>query len=191
MSTTTRPLFRIISGTIGWGSLTVILLFATRSRWSALQGEAPLPEQYRAELSTLGGSALASRDIPVAALLIHGGRIIGRGFNTVRRNGHAGEHAEINAISDAMDSLGYDRFMALDRDSLELISTLEPCPMCAGAILEYRIRHVSILKGKPFTADLLQDLRLLPYAARLRSIGSERLQDSLLRLHPDFHPGRE
>jgi tRNA(Arg) A34 adenosine deaminase TadA len=53
-------------------------------------------------LVSLGKKALDSNDVPIAALLLSNGEVIGEGFNTVLRDGNAGGHAEINAISSAI-----------------------------------------------------------------------------------------
>lgn len=130
----------------------------------------------------LGDSAIRSGDRPIAAVLLFGDEIIGSGFNTVCRNGNAGGHAEINAISSALRRLGAERFMGLDRDSLALITTYEPCPMCRGAIVYYVIRNVAILKAKPPAELVQEDIRILRYYLMRRISGPESLQDSLFYL---------
>ena len=142
------------------------------------------------ELRNLGVRAISARDVPVAALLLFDDSIIGRGFNTVRRDGNAGGHAEINAISDAMRSLGIDALNKLDRDRLRLISTFEPCAMCKGALLEYHIRNVRYIEAKAISHWLREDLRAVSYELRRRRIGPAGLQDSLFRLHPAYDPAR-
>lgn len=143
-----------------------------------------LPEPVLFRLKSLGEKALLSRDVPVASIIIYRDSIIGEGFNTVLRDGNAGGHAEINAISDAIQRLGHTTFSALDRDSLILISTFEPCPMCAGSILEHRIKQVRFLKRKPLTYLLREDLRGIRNRWQWRQLEPEALQDSLFRLHP-------
>lgn len=130
--------------------------------------------------------ALESLDVPVASILYYQGAIIGKGYNDVRRRANAGGHAEINAISDAMKNVGIDRFNLLDRGALALISTYEPCPMCRGAILEYRIDNVSIYKPKDFISLLKEDFGIVLYQFRLSRLGSSSLQDSLFSLHPQY-----
>ncbi|MBK8340910.1 MAG: nucleoside deaminase [Flavobacteriales bacterium] len=87
-------------------------------------------------LANLGKEAISSGDVPVAALLLYNDDVIGRGYNTVRRDGNAGGHAEVNAISDAFRSLGWERFERLDRDRMVLLTTFEPCAMCKGLICQ-------------------------------------------------------
>jgi tRNA(Arg) A34 adenosine deaminase TadA len=113
----------------------LVLAWALVHKAYVLEPEHRLADHEVAELSALGATAIGSLVVPVAALLVYQGRIIGRGYNTVRREGNAGGHAEINAISDAMRSLGPEGFDALDRDHLVLLTTFEPCAMCRGAII--------------------------------------------------------
>ena len=83
--------------------------------------------------------AAADGDVPVGAVLIRtsSGEILARGRNTREVMQTALGHAEINAIHDACKTLGAWRL-----EDCTLYVTLEPCPMCAGAILHARISRV-------------------------------------------------
>jgi tRNA(Arg) A34 adenosine deaminase TadA len=177
---------RWLRGTILLCALLVVLAIATHHWWYLLKSSPPLDGGIETELRTLGARSLPALDVPVGAVLIYKGEIIGRGFNTVNRDSVAYGHAEINAITDALRHFGKHDFMRLDRDSLELITTLEPCPMCVGAIMEYQIHHVSFLKPAPSGFALRKDLELVRYYAQLRQRGSAELQDSLFRQHPGY-----
>ncbi|MBK7945787.1 MAG: nucleoside deaminase [Flavobacteriales bacterium] len=148
----------------------------------------PTPEHV-AVLRQLGKEAIDSGDVPVAAVLLQGDRIIGRGRNTVLRDADAGGHAEVNAVSDAMRQLGHEGFRALNRDSLVLITTYEPCAMCRGMLLEYGIRQVRYIEPKSIGHWLRDDARWLRYELTKQRSGPEGLQDSLFRMHPGY-PGR-
>lgn len=137
------------------------------------------------ELRSLGLKALKSLDVPVASLVFYQGKIIGRGYNTVIRNSQAGGHAEINAISDAMRTVHVSAFNNLNKDSLLLISTFEPCQMCRGAILEYGIKHVQFLKPKPILFLAKEELKVWRYLWQRELREPFALQDSLFLLHPD------
>ncbi len=113
----------------------LVLAWALMHKAYLLEPEHRLAPHEVAALAELGAAAAADLDVPVAALLVHDGTIIGRGRNTVLRDGNAGGHAEINAISDALRTLGPAGLDALDRDKLVLLTTFEPCAMCRGAIL--------------------------------------------------------
>ena len=76
-------------------------------------------------------------ELPVGAVIVYGGEIIARAANRTEERGTALSHAEINAITAACGALG--------RKTLEgcsLYVTLEPCPMCAGAIYHARLDRV-------------------------------------------------
>lgn len=166
------------------------LILFVHPKWFVLRAHRELPPSVRDTLAYLGTRSLETRDVPVAALLFYGRQIIGEGYNTVMRNQSAGEHAEINAISDAIRQMGMEKFLKLDRDSLYLISTYEPCPMCRGAFLLYGIKHVSFLKEKPFFYNLKREAAMLRYFYTRRKVSGGGLQDSLFRLHPDY-PGKQ
>ena len=78
-------------------------------------------------------------EVPVGAVIVKEGQIIGRGFNQKESTNDATAHAEIIAIKEACKTLGSWR-----PDDCSMYVTLEPCPMCAGAILEARIKRVYI-----------------------------------------------
>jgi tRNA(Arg) A34 adenosine deaminase TadA len=137
------------------------------------------------ELFSLGKKSLLSNDVPVSALIIYDGQIIGKGFNTVLADSNAAGHAEINAITNAVKNLGWENFFNLDREKLLLISTFEPCPMCIGAIQEYKIKHVNFIKEKSIGYWLKNRLGNFLYEQNKRKISSD-IQDSLFLLHPAY-----
>ncbi len=73
-------------------------------------------------------------EVPIGAVVVKDGKIIGRGHNLREREKDPTLHAEIIAIKQAAETLGGWRLMNCD-----LYVTIEPCPMCAGAILQARI----------------------------------------------------
>jgi tRNA(adenine34) deaminase len=77
-------------------------------------------------------------EVPVGAVVVHKGeRIVGRGYNARETEKNALCHAEIMAINEACKTLGGWRL-----PECELFVTLEPCPMCAGAVVNSRIDRV-------------------------------------------------
>ncbi len=76
-------------------------------------------------------------EIPVGAVVVKGEQVLGRGYNRRELDHSATAHAEVLAIEDACQTLGTWRLT-----DCELYVTLEPCPMCAGAIINARIRRV-------------------------------------------------
>lgn len=81
--------------------------------------------------------AYEKNEVPVGAVIVKDGKIISRGYNLRETNGSAVSHAEICAIEDACKALGTWRL-----DECVLYVTLEPCPMCSGAIINSRIKKV-------------------------------------------------
>ncbi len=128
--------------------LFILFAFLFRSQIYKISFTSELHSIYRKELTTLAQKAIEANDVQAAAFLLYDGKIVGRGYNTVLRYGNACGHAEINAISDAISSMGMDNFNSLDRNKLIILSTFEPCPMCIGAIREDKIKYVEFLKEK-------------------------------------------
>lgn len=94
-------------------------------------------EYFMRQALQLARQALQTGDIPVGAVVVRGNEIIGAGCNTREAQGNALHHAEIVAIDGACRRMGSWRL-----SGCELFVTLEPCPMCAGAILNARIDRV-------------------------------------------------
>ena len=88
--------------------------------------------------------ALESEDVPVGAIVVCDGEIVSWGYNRREGEKNATLHAEIEAIDKACRVLGGWRLHKCD-----LYVTLEPCPMCAGAIINARIKNVYFGAGDP------------------------------------------
>ena len=86
----------------------------------------------------LAAEAGVAGDVPVGALIVKDGAIIGRASNRTVRDQDPTAHAELLAIRDAARALGSWRL-----DGCELVVTLEPCAMCAGAIVLARLDRVT------------------------------------------------
>jgi len=94
-------------------------------------------EAYMREALALAREAAAAGEVPVGCVIVRNGEIIGRGRNRREEKQATASHAEMEAIAQANQALGSWRL-----DACELYVTLEPCPMCAGAILNARIPKV-------------------------------------------------
>jgi len=92
-------------------------------------------EKYMAMALELAGEAAEKGEVPVGCVIADGeGRIIGRGHNRRRERSDATAHAELEAIRQACETVGDWRL-----EGCSLYVSLEPCPMCAGAIIYSRI----------------------------------------------------
>ena len=93
--------------------------------------------QYMDEALNLAREAAAEGEVPVGCVIVCKDRIVGRGRNRRERGRSALAHAEVEAIRQACETLGGWRLW-----ECTLYVTLEPCPMCAGAIVNARIPRV-------------------------------------------------
>ena len=96
-----------------------------------------MDEIFMDEALKLAREAFADGEVPVGCVIVRGDEIVGRGRNRREGDKTALAHAEIAAISEACRNLGGWRLW-----ECTLYVTLEPCPMCAGAILNARIPRV-------------------------------------------------
>ncbi len=89
------------------------------------------------EALKLAAEAASAGEVPVGCVIVRGSEIVGRGRNRRERDKNALAHAELEAIGEACRNLGGWRLW-----ECTLYVTLEPCPMCAGAIINARIPRV-------------------------------------------------
>ena len=116
---------------------------------------------------------LAEGGIPIGSVIVHDGRIIGRGHNRRVQQGSAIRHGEMDAFENA------GRQPAAVYRAATLYTTLSPCAMCSGAILLYGIRRVVVGENRTF----LGEEELL----RSRGVSVEVLQDeTCIGLMRDF-----
>jgi len=94
-------------------------------------------EFYMTEALKEAKLAFEAGEIPIGCVIVHQGKIIGRGHNLRESSQQALDHAEVIAIRQANQYLGSWRLA-----DCQLFVTLEPCPMCAGAIINARIPAV-------------------------------------------------
>lgn len=81
--------------------------------------------------------AEAIGEVPIGAVIVHDGEVVGTGYNLRETSQQANSHAEMIAIQAANEQVGSWRL-----EDCTLYVTLEPCPMCAGAIIQSRIPRV-------------------------------------------------
>lgn len=119
-------------------------------------------KEYMLKALELAKKSLDSADVPVGAVVVKDGKIIGEGYNKREKDSDPTAHAEIIAIKEASKALG-----SWHLDGCELYVTLEPCPMCAGAIINSRIKKVVFgayeSKSGSCSSDSVINLFGLPY----------------------------
>ncbi len=117
-------------------------------------------EQFMRQALTLARLAADEGEVPVGAVVVRDGVVIGQGRNRRELGKNALAHAEIEAIDMACRTLGGWRLAGCD-----LYVTLEPCPMCAGAIINARIDRViqGATDPKAGSCGSLVNLFSLPY----------------------------
>ncbi len=130
--------------------------------------------------------ARAIGEVPIGAVIVRNGEIVGTGYNLRETRRDPTAHAEMIAIREASERLGAWRLLGCT-----LYVTLEPCPMCAGAILQARVERVVYGTADPKAGcagtlmDLLQDARFnhrLPWRSGV-------LQEECASLLTDFFRG--
>lgn len=92
---------------------------------------------FMKEALRLADEAALEGEVPVGAVITLGDRIVGRGRNRREKDKNALAHAELEAINEACRTLGGWRLWQCD-----MYVTLEPCPMCTGAIINSRIKRL-------------------------------------------------
>jgi tRNA(adenine34) deaminase len=100
----------------------------------------PIPsddELWMQEALRAAQRALDAGDVPVGAIVVHDGKIIGRGWNRNIVDSDPTAHAEVIALREAGAAIGNHRLL-----NCELFATIEPCAMCAGALVHARIRRL-------------------------------------------------
>ena len=98
-----------------------------------------MDEKYMKEALKLAKKAAALGEVPVGAVIVHEGKIIARGYNRRELDQNGLAHAELTAMQRACKKLKSWRL-----EDCTLYVTLEPCPMCTGAIINTRIPRVVI-----------------------------------------------
>ncbi|MCW2364260.1 MULTISPECIES: nucleoside deaminase [Sphingobium] len=146
----------------------------------------PLPEPMRLALDCARRAAEAG-EVPIGAVVTRNGAVIAQGENRNRRDRDPTAHAEIVAIRAACAHLGQDRLSDCD-----LWVTLEPCPMCAGAIAHARIARLYYGAADPKGGGVEHGARVFaqPQCHHRPEIFSGIGEDSSANLLRDFFAAR-
>lgn len=137
-------------------------------------------DPYLAAAIEQARKSLAEGGIPIGSVLVHEGKIIGRGHNCRVQTGSAIDHGEMNCLRNA------GRLAARVYQSCTIYSTLSPCPMCSGAIVLYKIPRVVVGENRTFLGadeymrangiqvDVVQDAECI------------QLMTDFIRAHPEL-----
>jgi creatinine deaminase len=132
-----------------------------------------MPDEFMQAAIDEARAGLAEGGIPIGSVLVHGGRIVGRGHNRRIQRGSPTLHGEMDALENA------GRLSARTYRESVIYTTLSPCSMCTGAILLYGIPRVIVGENQTFMGE----------EALLRSRGVEvevRQEPSCIELMTNF-----
>lgn len=141
-----------------------------------------MDRKFMHEALKLAYEAAKAGEIPVGAVIVKDGEIIAEGKNMRETKQNALSHAEIEAINSACRKLGSWRL-----DECEIYVTLEPCPMCAGAIINSRIKTLifGAYDQKSGSIDSVVNLCDYPYNHKVEVYGGI-CEDECLKVLQDF-----
>jgi len=115
-----------------------------------------ISETFMGEALKLAREAGALDEVPVGAVVVLNGEVIGRGFNRPISSSDPTAHAEVGALRDAAIRVGNYRLPEAD-----LYVTIEPCTMCAGALVHARIRRLIFGATEPRAGAVVSSARVL------------------------------
>ena len=147
-----------------------------------------MDEEFMRQALELAAEAGREGEVPVGAVITLGDRVVGRGRNRRETAKSALCHAELEAIGEACKRLGGWRLW-----QCTLYVTLEPCPMCAGAIINARIPRVVYGAADPKAGSCgsVTDLFALPYNHRPEVVSGVLSEESAALLQEFFARLRE
>ena len=150
------------------------------------------PEEIMAKMMDIALSeaqtAAEKDEVPVGAVIVKDNKIIARAHNSCMAENNIAAHAEIKVLAQAAQIIGSCRL-----DECDLYITLEPCPMCAGAILQARIKRVIYALPEPKSGaagsvvNLFHNRKLNHHTAVLSDIGADKAKKLLQQF---FHNKR-
>lgn len=143
-----------------------------------MEGKEAMDEFMQAAIDE-ARQGLEEGGVPIGSVLVHEGRIIGRGHNRRQQRGSVVLHGEMDALENA------GRLPAAVYRQAVLYTTLSPCPMCSGAILLYGIPRVVVGENRTFLGD---EAHLRERGVELEVLDSEacrELMATFIARHPE------
>ncbi len=156
---------------------------AQRRGYKSRMIEPPSDEYFMREALRMAKKAIEADEVPVGAVIVHAGKIIGRAYNQIELLKDATAHAEMVALTQAEAAMGDWRLTDCD-----LYVTKEPCAMCAGAMVHTRIRRVIFGCADPGAGAAGSVINLLQMRAfnHRCNIAPGVLQDDCAAILQDF-----
>ena len=144
-------------------------------------------QDFMAQALELAAQAAQIGEVPVGALVVHEGQIIGQGYNQTISAHDPCAHAEIMALRQAAQSIGNYRLSGGD-----LYVTLEPCTMCVGAIIHARIQRLVYAATEPKAGAVASQLQLLllPHYNHIVQVESGLMADESSAMLSNFFKQR-
>ncbi len=148
-----------------------------------MQANQETDQHWMQEALRLARLGAALNEVPVGAIVVHENRIVGRGYNSPISRVDPVAHAEIQALRDAAVTLNNYRLVDCD-----LYVTLEPCTMCAGAIVHSRIRRLVYGATEPKAGAVVSQANLLdmPWLNHVVAVTGGVLERECSQLLSDF-----
>ena len=140
-------------------------------------------ERFMKEAIRQAKKARALEEVPIGCVIVHEGKIIARGYNRRNTDKNTLSHAELNAIRKASKKLGDWRL-----EGCTMYVTLEPCPMCAGAIVQARIPRIAVgcMNPKAGCAGSVLDMLHVPGFNHQAEVTEGVLGQECSKLMSDF-----
>ena len=157
---------------------------AKKDQWLREQEEKrPIHEKYMKDAIRQAKKAAALGEVPIGCVIVQNDRIIARGYNRRNTEGNTLAHAELTAIKKASKKTGDWRL-----EDCTMYVTLEPCQMCAGAIVQARIPRVVIgsMNPKAGCAGSILNILEMPQFNHMCSVTRGVLENECSRLLTDF-----
>jgi tRNA(adenine34) deaminase len=144
-------------------------------------------ERFMQEALDLAHEAFLMEEVPVGAILVSNDEVVGRGFNQTLSRSSVLAHAELIAIEDASKNIGNHRLV----DTI-LFSTIEPCHMCAKAIIDARISHIIFGAREPKSGSIISIDNFLENTFHNHSVSFEEgiLKDECMEIMQRFFRAR-